>query len=195
MKRALIFCACLALLGPAIPAFAQGVTPSAVDARGCDPTGTWFGGDQAHPYQMTIVPVGGGRYFWKAQQVLNPAAFGLEAANEWTGEMVKGPGQQYIMYGIAFYLPLEMDAVRSRVEFAEDCNTIKNTIDTFVAYVPWTPEKIPFVTPPDANILELIGATTLEEQYKRMPAACPACPFTGISAPAAAAGKRRPKMP
>lgn len=36
-------------------------------------------------------------------------------------------------------------------------------------YFPWTGDKVPFVTTPDVNYLEMIGVQTIVETYYRMP--------------------------
>jgi hypothetical protein len=174
-----------------IPSFSQGVGPSnavSATAKGCDISGTWIGGsDLATPYQMVILPISGERYSWRAQQSYPYWGNGFLAVTDWTGEITKGTNQKYAVQGIAFYLlpdgSQDMDCVVSVMQFSEDCNTLKNVITTYIGYVPWTGDKVPFVTAPDFNYLDMGGVTSFEAQYIRMPTACPSCPFAGAGNP------------
>ncbi len=159
------------------------------NARWCDPSGTWYGGsDMTLPYHLTIEPIGMGRYAVRFQQAVDYPALKVLGWTDWTGEMTIGRGQKYVLHAVAFFVPSpelnmggtpEMDAIRSIIEFSDNCSTIQHTIDAFIGYVPWTEEKVPFVTNPEWNFLELFGITTLQERYHRMPTVCRNCPFFG----------------
>ena len=173
------------------------VSPCYGQANACSPIGTWVGGsDMTTPYHMTITPIGGDRYAVRAQQAVDYAAYGIIWATDWTGEMTKGPGRKYEANLVAFFLlspegsptgegAVDMDAVHSTIEFDEDCDKIKNTITTFIGYIPWAEEKVPFVTLPDYNYLELWGVTSLAEKYQRVPTVCTICPAASVKHPAA----------
>ncbi len=160
------------LLAAATPCFGQ---PNA-----CGPVGTWYGGsDMTHPYQMTITPIDPNSYSVRGQEIYDYASIGILGTTDWTGVLTRGPDRKYSMQMVAFFwnsdssINPEMDAVHCTVEFTDDGNTIRNTITTYIAYLPWTENKVPFVTPPDLDIL----ATYLEgqpivETYHRMPAGC-----------------------
>ncbi|MGD0578440.1 MAG: hypothetical protein ABSC08_05880 [Bryobacteraceae bacterium] len=151
--------------------------------RACELAGTWYGGsDMTVPYQFTAIPMGDGRHSMRFQQAIDYLSLGFLWVTDWTGEAVRVRGQKYRVHAVAFYVngpvnaqqlggSLEMDGVISTMEFSDDCNTITNTIDTFIGYIPWTEEKEPFVTDPDYNWLEVIGIETLVETYHRMPTA------------------------
>jgi hypothetical protein len=191
MKCAGSFILVVLVLSFAIPSFSQGVGVSNSTAKGCDITGVWIGGsDDTVPYQMVILPIAGDRYSWRAQQLVPYYDSGIPGITDWTGEITRVANQKYIAQGISLLLippdwglggPQDMDCVVSVMQFSEDCNTLKNVITTYIGYIPWTRGKVPFVTTPDFNYLELWGATSFEESYKRMPTACPSCPFAGDS--------------
>ena len=159
---------------------AQGLeaTNNSRHGRPCELAGTWYGGsDMTAPYQFTAVPMGDGRYSLRFQQAFDYLSIGTLGVTDWTGEAAK-VRDGYRLHIVAFFVngpanaellggSLEMDAVISTFGFSDDCNTITNTIDTFIAYIPWTEEKVPFVTDPDYNWLEIIGIDTLVEQYHR----------------------------
>jgi hypothetical protein len=165
----------LSALAFAVPAGAQGL------GSGCDISGTWFGGSEGQPpYQFTIWPIGAGRYGALAQPAIGVPARADGAWTNWTGELVK-KGQRFDSYMIQFWVSAptaeapdgvaEIDAVHSRMQFI-DCNTIKNTIDVYGVYVPYTPDVVPFVDPFDFDImawLAELGVTEIEETYHRMP--------------------------
>ena len=146
--------------------------------KACELAGTWYGGsDMTTPYQFTAVPIGEGRYSLRFQQAVDYLSLGIRWVTDWTGEATRvRDGYRVSAMSFAVDGPeaaaqlggsLEMDAVLSTFTFSDDCNTITNTIDTFIAYIPWTEEKVPFVTDPDYNWLEIIGIDTLVEQYHR----------------------------
>ncbi len=180
MKHSIVPAVIVALFAAAMPCFGQ--------ANACSPVGTWFGGsDMTHPYQMTIVPTGGDRYSLRFQQALDYRSLGILGVTDWTGEMIKGPGRKYEVQLVVFYWqspeaslngePLDMEAARSTIEFGDNCNVIQHTITTFISYLPWTEEKVPFVTPPDYDYIQMfLGGQPLVEKYHRMPTACPICP-------------------
>ncbi len=162
------------------------------ETRWCDPAGTWYGGsDMTMPYHLSIIPSGIGRYSVRFQQAIDYAALGINGVTDWTGEMAMIFGQKFNLHITAFYVlapaspsgsaTLEMDAVRSTMEFANNCNVLRHTINAYIGYVPWTEEKVPFITSPDVNVLDLIGVTTFTETYYRVPTACPKCPFAGTA--------------
>lgn len=169
--------------GVAIPSFGQ-EPKSAVALSRSDPSGTWYGGsgDLSSPYQMTIVPIGVGRFSVRAQQAIAYAPLGIAGVTDWTGVMIKGSGRKYSVYLTAFYIgaedpTLDMVVAHSVTELSEDGMTLRNTIDVFGAYLPCTPDKEPFVTPLDLDYLELFElGDTLEETYYRMPTTCRICP-------------------
>jgi hypothetical protein len=197
MKRASIFTLFVVFLAMAIPCFGQQPfnfsSPNGKD-RGCDLTGTWYGGsNMAVPYQFTAEPIDGTRYTVRFQQAFPLAAVGILGWTDWTGEIIKakGPGHRYDVYAVSLYflspdyfdpsLSPDMDVIHSIIEFSPDCNTIRHTIDTYYGYMPWTEDKVPFVTEPDDNYLKDLGIETLVERYHRMPTACPSCPFSGTA--------------
>jgi hypothetical protein len=189
MKRFLIIVAfCFVFFAMAIPCFGQ-------IAKGCNLSGTWYGGsDLAYPYKFTAAPIDGSRYtvtFWNAD-IANPNYnTWLWGWTDWTGVAIKGgPGQKINVYAVALYqlspnvypgMSPDMDVLHSTIEFTPDCNTIRHTIDTFYGYLPWTKDKVPFFTEPDDNYLQDLGVQTLVETYFRMPTTCPNCPFTGAA--------------
>ena len=89
---------------------------------------------------------------------------------------IKGQGQRYDGYIIAYFVGapegLDMKFVHEVIEF-QDCNTFTSTIDLFGGFIPWTEEKIPFVTQPDYNMFDILGVNTIVETYHRMPTSCP----------------------
>jgi len=175
----------------AIACFGQ----NALNTRWCDPAGTWYGGsDMATPYKLVIAPTGILRYSVNFQLALDYNSVGILNWTDWTGEMSLGRAQKYDVYTVAFYVlgpdaanqmggSLDMDAAHSTIEFVNGCNTIQNTVDTYVGYIPWTESKIPFSTTPDWNYLQMVGVQTIVEKYYRMPTACPNCPFAGVGQP------------
>jgi hypothetical protein len=184
------------LLATAITCFGQWpsqLNSTSPNARWCDPSGTWYGGsDMTTPYHLAIEPTGIGRYAVRFQLAINYPAVGILGATDWTGQMtLAGPGQKYDLHAVAFFVlspeqaaamggALDMDAVHSTIEFS-DCNTIQHTITTYMGYIPWIEEKVPFVTNPDWNYLQLIGVQTIVEKYHRMPTACTNCPTGGTA--------------
>ncbi len=192
MKGASSYILSVVFLATAIACFGQWpgqFNSASQNARWCDPSGTWYGGsDMTHPYHLTIEPIGMGRYAVRFQQAIDYPALKILGWTDWTGEMTMGRGQKYDLHAVAFYVSspelnlggtLEMDAIHSTIEFSNNCSTIQHTIDTFVGYMPWTEEKVPFVTNPEWNFLEVFGLTSLQERYHRMPTACRNCPFLG----------------
>ncbi len=183
---------CVGIIVMGSPCFGQ--------ANACSPIGTWIGGsDPATPYHMTITPIGGDRYAIRAQQPLDYPGLGILGVTDWTGELFKVSGKKYETNMVAFYWlspevqadlgvdgPLDMDAVHSTIEFNENCDKIKNTITTFIGYIPWTEEKVPFVTLPDYNYLEDWGVSSLDETYQRVPTVCTICPAAPPKHPASA---------
>ncbi|HTT62036.1 MAG TPA: hypothetical protein VMG35_09360 [Bryobacteraceae bacterium] len=195
-----------AFLAAAVLCFGQqagtfGVNPqsnsSTQSLRWCDPTGTWYGGsDMTTPYHMTIAPVGIAHYSFRTQLAIDYNSLGILEWTDWSGEMTLGRGQKYDLYGVAFFVlspdlaaamggSLDMDAFHSTMEFSGNCNTLLHTITTYIGYIPWTADKVPFVTNPDYNYLEMIGVQSIIETYYRMPTSCPNCPFSGAAAKSA----------
>ena len=166
----------LSALAFAVPAGAQGL------GSGCDISGTWFGGSEGQPpYQFTIWPIGAGRYGAMAQPAIGVPARADGAWTNWTGELVK-KDRLFDSYMIQFWVSAptaeapdgvrELDAVHSRMQLI-DCNTIKNTVDVYGVYVPYTPDVVPFVDPFVFDIMAWLaaefGMTEIEETYHRMP--------------------------
>ncbi len=167
------------LIAATIPCFGQ--------ANACSPVGTWFGGsDMTHPYQLSVAPIGGNRYSVRFQQGVDYPSFGILGWTEWSGEMTKRPGQKYELAAAAIFVVApeaqlaanpDMDVIHSTIEFSPNCNTIRHTIDTFGGYIPWTEEKVPFVTPLDFDYIALfLNGQPLVEEYHRMPTDCAICP-------------------
>lgn len=207
MKRASSFTIFVVFLATAIACFGQVPGQSSQNARWCDPSGTWYGGsDMTTPYKLVISPIGIFRYSVNFQLALDYNSAGILDWTDWTGEMTLGRGQKYDLYAVAYFVlgpeqagqmggSLDMDAVHSTIEFTNNCSMIQQTIDTYVGYIPWTADKVPFVTNPDWNYLEMMGMQTLVEKYHRMPTSCPNCPFGGAtrSAVPPSGGKLRGK--
>ena len=194
MKRASSFSLFVVFLATAITCFGQAPDLSSENSKGCDPSGTWYGGsgDMSFPYKLSIEPMRGGRYSVMFEQAISYADFGLIGWTAWTGEMTLRPGQKYELFAVAFFVispdlapsyggSLDIDATHATVEFSDNCNVIQHTIDTYIGYIPWTAEKVPFVTNTDWNWLELIGLEAIVETYYRMPTVCPNCPFAGAA--------------
>lgn len=185
MRVALSSVLALCVLGVAVPSGAQGV------GRSCDISGTWYGGsDPSTPYQLTVTPIGAGRYSVVAQQAIDIRLFGGAMQTNWSGEIRKN-GRTYDWYAMLYWVvtppdqttppaPLpEVDIVHSRLRFV-DCNTLKNTIDTYGAYFAFNPPYIdaegnavpgrtPFVDPVDFDIMAAIGIPEFDEMYYRLP--------------------------
>jgi hypothetical protein len=200
MKRTSSLILFVVFLATAVAGFGQSSGQSAPNAKWCDPSGTWYGGsDMTMPYKLVIAPIGIFRYSVTFQWAVNYPDYGVLEATDWTGEMSLVRGQKYDLYAVAFFVlspdvaptmggSLDMDAIHSTIEFTNNCSMIQHTIDTFIGYIPWTEDKLPFVTNPDWNYLELIGVQTLVETYHRMPTACPNCPFAGVAKSVVAPG-------
>lgn len=212
-RGALLSFLAVAVLATAAPSGAQGIGNS------CDISGTWYGGsDPMTPYQVTIVPIGAGRYSVTAQQAVDfLAAAGYNAVTSWVGE-AKKKGQTYewylmsywVMTGTAPALP-ELDIVRSRATFV-DCNTLTNAIDVFGGYLQFTPQDItneagdvlfkgrtPFMDAMDFDVMQWIfeatGEAVLTETYRRMPVGLvPPLAFTPPPAAAAQVLKGKGKL-
>lgn len=180
MRNRQILLAILVLLAVAvaIPCSAQGV------GKSCDISGTWYGGsDPAFQYLWTITPLNAGRYSSVTQPGFDNRPFGYITWTNWTGEITRVDARTYDSYGMSYWvwapgaapdgvnaaLP-EVDIVHSRLRLV-DCNTMTSTIDLYAGYFSFTPEKTPFVTPPDVDWLQVLypGVTTLMETYHRMP--------------------------
>lgn len=107
--------------------------------------------------------------------------YGLQGMTDWTGEVLKRADQKYDVYIVAFFVMTpevvaqlgdnpDMDAIHSILEFSADCNTLSNTIDTYMGYIPWTQAKNAFVDDPDYDYLALWGIPTITETCQRLPA-------------------------
>ncbi len=206
----------------AIPCGAQGVGNKGGDSKGgdssCDLTGTWYGGSNPqYPYLVSMTPTGPGRYFSSFQNGydVHPVPPGYYvAATAWVGETIKKGSKTFDSYIMAYWLwdsataaaagldpslP-EVDIVHSRIKFI-DCNTFTSTIDVFSAYLSFTPDKTPFVTPPDFSYLPPEGL--IVETYHRMPTtlhnmtAASARPQPAVAAPgpSAALASKSPAPP
>lgn len=183
LKRLVVIAAVVIVGLSAVSAQSPLATNNSGHDRACELAGTWYGGsDMNTPYQFTAIPMGIERYSLRFQQALDYPSLGILGVTDWTGEAVRVRGWKYRVHAVAFYVngpdnaqllggSLEMDGVISTMEFSDDCNTITNTIDTYIGYIPWTEDKVPFVTDPEYNWLEVIGIETLVETYHRMPAA------------------------
>ncbi len=206
MKRANILVMFVMLLASVAPCLGQ-----ATGTKGCDLSGAWYSSGDWR-YTFTIVPIGDGHYVSQSQYGFDNHAFGYVAWTDWNGEITRGKAQTYDSYGISMWvwppapgadpnLPpppeqLELDIVRSHIQFVNDCNTFQSTIDVYGGYYPWTAEVVPFATEPDINYLELLyGGESIVETYHRIPTVCPNCPFVGIGnvAPSLDAAKLRGK--
>lgn len=162
--RSLLFTASFLLLF-SVPGFPQGVGNS------CDISGTWYGGsDPAFPYLLSFTPVGAGRYYSSGQNGYDVHQFGYSAATAWVGETIKNGSTTFDSYIMSYWItegaPLpELDIVHSRITFI-DCDTFTSTIDIFGGYFSFTPDRTPFVTPPD---LSFLSGGPIIETYHRMP--------------------------
>jgi hypothetical protein len=191
--RSLLFTALILLLF-SVPGYPQGV------GNDCDISGTWYGGsDPNYQYLASFAPLGAGRYSFSAQNGydVRPIFPGYVAATAWVGEAVKMGRNTFDTYLMSYWIPggtslPEVDIAHSRVEFI-DCNTFTSTIDVFGAYLSFTPDKTPFVTPVDLDFL--VGGTIVET-YHRMPTTLTGFQSAVASARAGAArAAERPKPP
>ena len=160
------------------------------------PCGAQGAGQELRPHRHLVrrqqpgvpVPVllyAGGRWPLLPRQAQNgydvrPIPPGYVAATAWVGETAKSGGRTFDSYLMSYWLwdPAaaaeagldrslpEVDIVHSRIRFI-DCDTFTATIDVFGAYFAFTPDKTPFVTPPDADYL--FGGPPIVETYHRMP--------------------------
>jgi len=187
-----------ALLLPALGLHAQAQQNSTAQGFGnnCDISGTWYGGSD-YQYLWTFTPMAAGRYYSLTQPGFDNHPFGYITWTNWAGELRKTGARTYSSYGMSYWvwdpdaavaagvdstLP-EVDIVHSTVKMI-DCNTFTSTIDIYAGYFSFTPEKTPFVTPPDVDWLQVLyPGVTLVETYHRMPTACPNCPFTETANP------------
>jgi hypothetical protein len=147
----------------------------------------------ALPYKMTIEPIEGDRYSVRFQQAIDFGAFGILGWTDWTGVItkVRDTRCKYDVLIAAFYVlspdaaaqlggSLDMDVVHSTIEFGPNCNTIQHTIDMYGGYIPWTADKVPFVTKLDYDYLALyLNGNPLQETYYRMSTTCPICRHAG----------------
>ena len=184
---------------PALGLHAQAQQNSAAQGFGnnCDISGTWYGGsDPQYQYLWTFSPVAAGRYYSLTQPGFDNHPFGYITWTNWSGELRKTGARTYTSFSMSYWvwdpeaaaaagvdstLP-EVDIVHSTVKMI-DCDTFTSTIDVYAGYFSFTPEKTPFVTPPDIDWLQVLypGVTTLVETYHRMPTACPNFPFAGTA--------------
>jgi hypothetical protein len=187
-----------ALLFPAPGLHAQAQQNSAAQGFGnncnCDISGTWYGGSD-YQYLWTFTPMAAGRYYSLTQPGFDNHPFGYITWTSWAGELRKTGARTYTSYGMSYWvwdpdaaaaagvdptLP-EVDIVHSTVKMI-DCDTFTSTIDVYAGYFSFTPEKTPFVTPPDVDWLQVFyPGVTLVETYHRMPTACPNCPIAGTT--------------
>jgi hypothetical protein len=191
MRTKSLLLAAATVLTFSAPALAQG------SGNTCDISGTWYGGgDPQFQYLLTITPIAAGRYYSNAQPGFDNHPAGYVSWTNWTGEATRTGGRTFDLYEMSYWtwdpdaaaaagvdptLP-EVDAVRGRVQLV-DCNTMTITIDVYAVYFSFTPDKTPFVTPPDLDVLQ---GGTIVETYHRMPTACPACPYPPSMSTAAA---------
>jgi hypothetical protein len=204
MHNRVALLAILVFAAVAVPCGAQGV------GNGCDISGTWYGGsDPAYQYLWTITPMAAGRYNSVVQPGFDNRPFGYVTWTTWAGEVTKINARTYDQHAMSYWvwapgaappevdptLP-EVDIVRSRIQLV-DCNTLTNSIDVYAGYFSFTPAKIPFVTPPDIDWLQVLypGVTILVETYHRMPTACPTCPFPSPTSRAVPAVAQKPFEP
>ncbi len=145
-------------------------------AAPCDPTGTWYGGSD-WKYMATITPNTDGSYTLVFQAGYDTKAFGYTAWTTFSGTMVRRGRASFELRGIAmFVLPpssdpntppsVEMDVLHSTLRLTDGCDTIHHTIDVFGGFVPWTEDKVPFVTPLDVSYVPAGGA--ILETYHRI---------------------------
>ncbi len=162
----------------------------------CDFTGVWYGGSNPYiAWQLDVGRTADGQYSVSFHQALKWADFGAYSTTGFAGRIGK-LGHHYQAYGMGMYrlteeaadslgvdpgLP-EMDVVSGRVELLA-CDTLKFTWNVYYVYYNFDAvagDKIPFVTPPDLDIIALIGGP-LEETYHRLAPGAPACGATGIA--------------
>jgi len=165
----------LLFLGLSIPCLAQGF------GTNCDASGVWYGGSDFQ-YLTVITPVEHGRFQIKSQPGFDNRQFGYVSWTDWTGEVRRTGPRSYDVTGISYWVwdptmaPPEMDLSQPELDILHgklemlDCNTFKYTIDMWQAYFAFTPDRIPFVTPADQDWLEVLGVSTIEETYHRIPA-------------------------
>ena len=171
--KLLIICCCALLV---IPSFAQ--TPN-----NCSRIGTWYGGSD-YKYLMTITPITGEGFAVRHEAVYDNAVWGYKAWTSWSGELSRLKNGRYAGQSISLYTTspdpqpppssFELDAVRFWDEFV-DCNTIKLTIDFYVAY--FDLNRIPFVDSPDLSYLPP-GGTIVKITIACQPHAQPAAVST-----------------
>ena len=198
-RRVLMMFLVIVLAG--IPCLAQGA------GRTCEPTGTWLGGSDptgVPGYHLTITREAAGRYMVVYQSVYDPGTH----FTIWTGELKKESGQIYSQYAVSTYFisqdiadyyrdvwgiqvdpgTIEVDGIYTHARML-DCNTIQSTISWFGWYVPITAEKIPFVTQPEIELIDIIGAPIVEI-YHRVGPDCPICGSPGKAAPRGGVDKK-----
>jgi len=145
-------------------------------AAPCDPTGTWYGGS-AWKYMATITPNNDGTYTLLFQAAYDNSAFGYTAWTGMSAELVRRSDRAFELRGIVMnVLPpssdpntpptVEMDVLHSFMRLKDGCETIVHTIDMYGGFMPFTDDKVPFVTPLDVSYLPPGGV--MLETYHRM---------------------------
>ena len=194
MKRKLHLIVIAVLLAIGGTCFAQST------GRACDPSGTWIGGGGPVPsYRLTVTLQPSGRYSVEYQQLysFSTADLGSPWFTTWQGEWHKLRANKYEGYAFfnnqitreiaVIYADLgitlteddlaipELDGIWEHVVML-DCNTLRGTIEWYGVYIPLTAGKIPFVTPPDGEIIQdFNGGAPMVETYHRVGPECHAC--------------------
>ncbi len=170
MKRVFVLLALAFLAGP------LGAAATA-DQTACDLTGTWYGGPNGANwlYTMVIIPTAINRYSVSFQQSLDFKPLGYDACNPWTGEIYRHHGKFTVRVMSSCALPrpagqqgspqFEVDALESQLRFSGGCDTLEHLLYSMGAYVPFSIDKVPFVTPFDVDYL---GGETGHEIYYRL---------------------------
>lgn len=186
--------ACLTAVLTLIAAVVLSVSAAAAEPdhlqKTCDLTGTWYGGSNPYiAWQLHISRTADGGYSASFQQALKWADFGVYSTTGFAGRIEKS-GRQFKASAMGMYrlteeaadslgvdpgLP-EVDVVSGRAEFLT-CDTLKFTWNVYYVYYNFDAvagDKIPFVTPPDIDIIALAGGP-LEETYHRLSPPRPTC--------------------
>jgi hypothetical protein len=165
----------LAFLLPTL-CFAQG------SGNTCMPTGRWYGGSEGAKYHLTVT------FNVHAYSVMFQGVYqNAPVETKWTGEILRkgdhyeGGAIQLTTTAASFPAPPpSINAVWFTFRMP-DCDTILADYPFFGIYSAdsiWaaTGAKVPFRDKPDVNMLAILGVTSIQETYHRVPTECKACP-------------------